>query len=60
MLLLAAKLLKADTLEESYSLYVLRTFETYTKQVKRIEDGDDDVRVGRTATYVVVVSLIRF
>ena len=37
----------------------LRDFLRKAKQVKRIEDGDDDVRVGRTATYVVVVSLIR-
>ncbi len=38
----------------------LRDFLRKARLVKRIEDGDDDVRVGRTATYVIVVSLIRF
>lgn len=38
----------------------LRDFLRKAKLVKRIDDGDDDVRVGRTATYVVVESLIRF
>lgn len=37
-----------------------RDFLRKAREVKRIEDGDDDVRVGRTATYVVVESLIRF
>jgi len=38
----------------------LRDFLRKARLVKRIEDDDDDVRVGRTATYVVVESLIRF
>lgn len=38
----------------------LRDFLRKAREIERIEDGDDEVRVGRTATYVVVVSLIRF
>jgi len=38
----------------------LRDFLHKARLVKCIEYGDDDVRVGRTATYMVVESLIRF
>lgn len=38
----------------------LREFLRKAQKVERIADGDDDVRVGRVATYVVVRSLVRF
>jgi len=38
----------------------LREFLRKAKLIKRIEDGDDDVRVERVATYVVARTLIRF
>jgi hypothetical protein len=38
----------------------LTTFLRKAKKFKRIEDRDDNVRVGRVATYVVVRTLIRF
>ncbi len=38
----------------------LREFLRKAQKVDRIADGDDDVRVGRVATYVVVRSLVRF
>jgi len=38
----------------------LREFLRKARLIKRIEDGDDDVRVGRVATYVVAKTLIRF
>ena len=38
----------------------LQTFLRKAKKFDRIEDRDDDVYVGRVATYVVVESLIRY
>jgi len=38
----------------------LREFLRKAQKIDRIADGDDDVRVGRVATYVVVRSLVRF
>ncbi|HLC01798.1 MAG TPA: hypothetical protein VJK02_02060 [Anaerolineales bacterium] len=38
----------------------LREFLRKPQKIERIADGDDDVRVGRVATYVVVRSLVRF
>lgn len=38
----------------------LRDFLRKAQKVSRIAEGDDDVRVGRVATYVVVRSLVRF
>lgn len=38
----------------------LRDFLRKAKQIEPIEAGDDHIRVGRTATYGVVESLIRF
>lgn len=38
----------------------LREFLRKARKVDRIADGDDDVRVGRVATYVVAGTLVRF
>jgi hypothetical protein len=38
----------------------LREFLRKAQKIDRIADGDDDVREGRVATYVVVRSLVRF
>src|SRR3989304_1777574 len=38
----------------------LREFLRKAQKIDRIADGDDDVRVGRVPTYVVVRSLVRF
>lgn len=47
-------------LRDAAYLESLREFLRKVQKIDRIEDGDDDVRVGRVATYVVVYTIVRF